>query len=516
MHRAVASGNLRPAMHRLRVTGLLLLVALIVWLAVRSCTPGSQQSAPVQPPPREVFHASKPLRVELTQTANDASAMPIDWLERELRYVLTRGKMKLAAFGDGPADAGPKAAATKPFTLRVAMEPDSHATLSLIAPDQVVERSERVALDAQSHLSLLQSLVDRLPPFLGAPTGNTPWKSLLGTNDAPVYEAYVDASRVLLQAQASGFTAPPEPTQETVHNVERLEKLARKNRDFARARSLLALAYLSVGGEDEDSLTKLAETAADRALTLDAQLADAHAVLGIVRLRRMGWSAAQEHFERALELDPSSVPALEGLGCLLMDTGHAREALPIATRAANLQPGNRGARQCARYAQIANGSLPEATEPEPFDVAKIRAAMLLLAGDRPKADAVLREDAKTPADLIQAVIAASDTKERTPEALQMITRTADEETIDAETELLFGTALRRPDFVFNRMLRLAKQNEAIPLRLLWLPQTDFLRKQRRFKEVVSAAALTTYWQDHGPPDICAKEPKVNGCAVKAK
>ena len=98
----------------------------------------------------------------------------------------------------------------------------------------------------------------------------------------------------------------------------------------------------------------------------------------------------------------------------------------------------------------------------------------------------------------------------------MITRTADEETIDTETELLLGTALRRPDFVFNRMLRLAKQNEAIPLRLLWLPQTDFLRKQRRFKEVVSAASLTTYWQDHGPPDICANEPKVNGCAAKAK
>jgi hypothetical protein len=119
-------------------------------------------------------------------------------------------------------------------------------------------------------------------------------------------------------------------------------------------------------------------------------------------------------------------------------------------------------------------------------------------------------------ELTQAIVDASAKKSRVPEALQIITRSADDDEIDAETELLFGAALRRPDFVFNRMLRLAKQNQAVPLRLLWLPQTEFLRKHRRFKEVVSATSLTTYWQDHGVPDVCATEPKVNGCAVKAR
>jgi hypothetical protein len=111
---------------------------------------------------------------------------------------------------------------------------------------------------------------------------------------------------------------------------------------------------------------------------------------------------------------------------------------------------------------------------------------------------------------------ASTTRDHVPQALQVITRSAEDESIDAESAMLFGTALRRPDFVFNRMLRLAKQNEAVPLRLLWLPQTDFLRKHTRFKEVVSVASLTTYWQDHGVADVCAAEPKVHGCAVKPK
>jgi Tfp pilus assembly protein PilF len=301
-----------------------------------------------------------------------------------------------------------------------------------------------------------------------------------------------------------------------VLNLERIETLARRQRNFARARSLLSIAYLSVGGQDQASLTKLAETAAERALTADSQLADAHAALGIVRLRRMDWTAAREHFDAALAVDANSLPALEGLACLFMDVGHTKAALPIATRIAALQPGNRGARQCATYASIASNRQAAAQTNESIDVARIRASVLLLAGDRAAAEALLKTGDPKSTELIDAVLHASTTSEGVPNALQAITRSADDELIDAETEMLFGTALRRPDFVFNRMLRLTKQNEAVPLRLLWLPQTEFLRKHRRFKEVVSAASLTTYWQDHGAPDICAAEPKVQGCAVKAK
>jgi tetratricopeptide (TPR) repeat protein len=301
-----------------------------------------------------------------------------------------------------------------------------------------------------------------------------------------------------------------------VANLERVETLARRQRNFARARALLSIAYLTVGGQDQASLAKLAETAAERALAADAQLADAHAALGIVRLRRMDWSAAQEHFDAALAIDASSLPALEGLACLLMDVGHTKQALPIATRIAFLQPGSRGARQCATYALIAQDPTSSVQANEPMDVARIRASVLLLAGDRAGAEALLKSGANQSSELIDAVLDASVTTQRAPEALQVITRSADDEAIDAETEMLFGTALRRPDFVFNRMLRLARHNEAAPLRLLWLPQTDFLRKHRRFKEVVSAASLTTYWQDHGVPDVCAAELKVHGCAAKPK
>jgi tetratricopeptide (TPR) repeat protein len=499
-------------MNRWRIAGLVLLAALLAWFAVRSLMP----EAPPPPPPepvRETFHPAKPLHLEV-RTAADPEALPAElrWLDRELRHLLARGKMNVAPIGGVDADAGSAAA---PYTLRVTLSDDhTRAQVELVAPDRIVDKRADVALSDESQLATLQTFAQHLPSFLSAPGGTADWTAAPGTTDAAAYGEFLRAGDALLGPDGTGFTAPAPSGGEAAQRLEQLERLARRQRQFARARALLSLAYLSVGGEDEASLTKLAETAAERALALDAALADAQAALGIVRLRRMEWTAAQEHFDAALELDANSIPALEGLGCLLMDVGHVRAALPVALRSVALQPGNRGARECATYARIATGAETASLETESADTARIHAVMSLLAGDRAGAEALLRSGAAIDDGLARIIIEASGSKDRIPEALQAVTTSADDEAIDAETEILFGVALRRPDFVFNRMLRLAKQDEAVPLRVLWLPQTEFLRKHRRFREVVSTATLTTYWQDHGRPDVCESEPKVPGCAVK--
>jgi hypothetical protein len=524
-------------MNRFRVIGLVVIAVLAAWFALRSCGPQTPAPTPVQPPAREAFHANKLLRIEIQRaTAQTAAAIEHGWLERELRYLLARGKMKVAPIpareaephangtvltGDEGRVARESRVATGvdtgPFTLRLTLnDATTDAQLFLIAPDGIEERSETLQVPNESRLATMQRLAQRLPQFLGAPGGVGDWSQALGTTDAAAYDTFVRSSDELLQPEAVGFTAPAPSAQAAVLNLEHVETLARRQRNFPRARALLSIAYLSVGGDDQASLAKLAETAAERALAADPQLADAHAALGIVRSRRRDWAAAQEHFEAALAIDANSFAALEGLACLLMDVGHTKQALPIATRIASLQPGNHGARQCATYASIAQSAKASSTPDEPIDVARIHATVSLLAGDRTSAEALLKSHGAESGELIDAVLGASAEKRRVPEALQVITRSAEDEQIDAETEMLFGTALRRPDFVFNRMLRLAKQNEAVPLRLLWLPQTDFLRKHRRFREVVGAASLTTYWQDHGVPDVCEAEPKVNGCALKQK
>jgi len=160
-------------MNRLRVIGLLVLVMLSVgaWLAWRSFAPSTPQPAPTPPAEREAFHASKPLRIVVsaaTDPASNATSSTV-WLERELRYLIARGKMRISPLGVEPS------AAAKEFTLRVNLSANrSQAELSLLAPDQVVERSEVVAITPDSYLATMQSLAQHLPTFLGAPRSDTP------------------------------------------------------------------------------------------------------------------------------------------------------------------------------------------------------------------------------------------------------------------------------------------------------------------------------------------------------
>jgi tetratricopeptide (TPR) repeat protein len=485
-------------MNKLGIVGVVLLAALVALFAMRNFIASPPEPSP--PPPRAIFDATQPLRIEV----HGEEAF---WMTRELRNLVARSKLNLVSFAAQPA-------AEQSFTLRIEVRPaQSLAGLTLVAPDGIVDRSELLQLPQDSQLATMRRLAERLPGFLGLEDDRSEWPKRLGTEDAAAYATFLDASDALFAEVATGFTAPSRPSHRRAATLERLERVTRRHRDFARARALLALGYLSLGGEDADSLTRLAETAAQRALTADPELADAHAALGIVYARKLKWAAAQEHLETALALDAGNVAALEALGCLLLDAGRVDVALPHAQRAASLQPGNRGAQQCATYAHIATRT--ESTGDEPTaDSARIQAAVLLLESDRPHAETLLREHKAVSDELIRAVIDASRDRGRVPDALRVITRSADEEIIDVHTETLFGTALRRPDFVFNRMLRQLKAGESAPLRLLWLPQTEFLRKHPRFREIVNAAALTTYWQKHGLPSVCSSEPAIYGCALK--
>lgn len=497
-------------MNKWRIAGLVLLVAVAGGLVLRSCTPTQQpvKTGPVTPP-REVFHASKPLRVEVVPAGTDRH----EWLERELRFVLARGRMRVAE--NGPADG-------KAFVLQIDLSQQhaSTAKLSLLAPDGVSERELSVPLVRTSRLDTVQSVTRQLPQFLGAAAATADWTTLTGTSDASAYDSFLVASSALLDSTAQGFTQPSH-SRELARSIETLEALARQQPQFARAQALLAVAYLGLGGEDQASLTQIADATAKRALSLDESLADAHGAMGLARLRRGEWIAARERFAAALEIDGNSIPALEGLACLLTQVGQPVAALPIAEHAVAMQAGNIGAQECLAYARMATATSSGEKKPtQPaisgnFPVARVNALDALLTGDVALAEQTLNHAAHaSDAEWIKPLLQAANDRKAIPEALRAITRAAGDAQIDAATEVLCGTALRQPEFVFNRMARLEKQKEAVPLQLLWLPQTAFLRKQRRFEQLVTAVDLTSYWQENGRPEICEKEPQVYGCSLR--
>lgn len=490
-------------MNRWRIVALVVVALLAAALLAWWFKPAPPPVPPPQPPTREVFHSSKPLRIEVASARPPAETA---WLDYELRHLLIRGRMRVAAI-DATGDA---------FTLRITLDADANkAAVALVAPDGVVERQEELQLPKENRLALIGALAQRLPQFLGAqPAGSSNWVALIGTDDANAYDAYLADALELLGPGGQGLTHAGAPQSARI--VERLEVLARHQPRFARARAALAISYLSLGGKDQASLAQLAKTSAERALAADDEIAEAHAALGLVHMRRGDWTAAREQFDRALALDANSAAALEGSGCLLADAGRYAAARPLIEHAVQLQPRNVGARGCLAFLDAGTGKVVASNDKPPTAVARVQALAAILAGDIDAARQTLRasssdEDFREWAEpLLQAAV----DRARTPDALQSITRAASDGRIDATTEILCGAALRRAEFVFNRMARLQRDRESVPLRILWMPQTAFLRHHARFEQIVGAAGLPAFWQEYGTPDACGADPKIYGCKTR--
>lgn len=490
-------------MNRWRIVAPVVLALLAAALLAWWFRPSPPPVPPPQQPAREVFHSSKPLRIEV---ASARPAAETAWLDYELRHLLNRGRMRVAAID----------AAGGAFTLRITLDADASKTaLALVAPDGVVERQEQLQLPHENRLALIGALAQRLPQFLNAqPAGSANWVAQIGTDDANAYDAYLADALELLGPGGQGLTRAGAPQSARI--VERLEVLARHQPRFARARAALAISYLSLGGKDHASLSQLAKTSAERALTADDEIAEAHAALGLVHMRRGDWTAAREQFDRALALDANSAAALEGSGCLLADAGRYAAARPLIEHAAQLQPKNVSARECLAYLDAGAGKVGASNEKPPAAVARVQALASILAGDVDAARQLLRDSSSDEdfREWAEPVLQAAADRARTPDALQSITRAASDGRIDATTEILCGAALRRGEFVFNRVARLQRDHESVPLRMLWMPQTAFLRRHARFEQIVGASGLPAFWQEYGTPDACSTDPKTYGCKTR--
>ena len=80
-------------------------------------------------------------------------------------------------------------------------------------------------------------------------------------------------------------------------------------------------------------------TAAQRALRLDPQLAEAHTSLGFCLLcQDCDWAGAEGEFRRAIELNPRTIPARYWLGWLHSSAGNHDAAIEHCRQAVELEP----------------------------------------------------------------------------------------------------------------------------------------------------------------------------------
>jgi TolB-like protein/tetratricopeptide (TPR) repeat protein len=123
--------------------------------------------------------------------------------------------------------------------------------------------------------------------------------------------------------------------------AELLQEATRRAPEYAPAYSALADVYLSqydYGLMSWEESTVKARAAATKALELDETSAAAQTSLAHILLHEWQWQAAEQHFLRALELDPNYTLALHWYALCLTALGRAEEAVEVMQRARQLDP----------------------------------------------------------------------------------------------------------------------------------------------------------------------------------
>jgi len=154
------------------------------------------------------------------------------------------------------------------------------------------------------------------------------------TDDLQAYQLYLQAKHCLTRwTQVSSERA-----------LKYLNEAVRRDSGFALAHATMAWVYLELGLAVAGALPpaeafQRARTAVARALELDPQLAEAHAVLGHLRYAAdYDWAGAETELKRAIELNPNSGDAYDFYGLLLSSLERYDEAIEVQQRAYALDP----------------------------------------------------------------------------------------------------------------------------------------------------------------------------------
>jgi serine/threonine-protein kinase len=160
-------------------------------------------------------------------------------------------------------------------------------------------------------------------------------------NIAKTYTANPEAYQLYLKGRFHILKNTP---PDTLRAIPYFEKAIDIDPRYALAYVGLADAYrgLALGSEMRPSeYFPKGKTAAQRALEIDGNLAEAHAILGWITFwYDWDWAAAENECRRALELDPDSGDAHMVYSHILSTTGRHQEALAEAKRASELDPLN--------------------------------------------------------------------------------------------------------------------------------------------------------------------------------
>ena len=321
------------------------------------------------------------------------------------------------------------------------------------------------------------------------------------TRDRAAYEAYLRARYFWNRRTPDGHLKAIEHAKQAIDRDPR----------YALAYTGLADAYTLLGSIQSDAVARRealarAKAAAQQALAIDEELAEAHTSLAFVLMHAdWNWGLADAHFQRAIQLNPGYPTAHHWYAYWLSARGRHEEALAAIERARSLDPTspilNTDVAElqyfAGRYDQaIARAEEALAIDPEFILARRVLGWALEAKGDVDGAIGQLRralDRAPDRADLVASLghaYASAGRRQEAERALATLEGRSAHAGVDVDAELaLIHAGLGRRDQALRYLERAYQQRSTWMILLAVDPRWNSLRRDVRFEDLVHRVGL---------------------------
>lgn len=351
-------------------------------------------------------------------------------------------------------------------------------------------------------------IVEALKVALGA--GETPEQEVKPTDNLDAYEDYLKG-RYFWQRRG---------TENIQKAIDYFQAATEADPNFARAWSSLAAAHITMptySGEPMDIHYPLGVEYAQKALSLDPTLAEAHAVLGDIMRVDMQWQEAEAHYRKAIELEPRDPTGYLWYSEHLMSVGRFQEGLAMAQKAYDLDPLNPGTTSMlsglyslAGDHEKADRFLVTSWELGHPGAPYIKLQSLMNRGDFDAAEQLLADNPDTFDEIdrewARLAIAAMRDPEQIPAYVSFLLAQPDE--VSSHQLVLDYAHLGLTDEAFE--LALQGVSDGSDWGDFWFTPPAF-RQDPRFAKLAEAAGLVDYWDEFGWTPFCERRDGIVRC-----
>jgi len=184
-------------------------------------------------------------------------------------------------------------------------------------PDEILSLQEEIAQEISQKLRLQISREEQAQ------------LAVQGTQSPEAYQAYLKGLYHWNQRSEEGFDRA----------IEYFNEAIAEDPTYAKAYATLAdTYYLLASSRTIKEMYPLEMAAALKALEIDPRLAEAHAVMGLIKRHDLDWSGAETAFKRAIELNPNSSRSHHSYANFLRGQRRFDEALSELRKAQVLDP----------------------------------------------------------------------------------------------------------------------------------------------------------------------------------